>query len=87
VDSESKVVPICENMIHVPGIQQKVIDLLTDLMDQAQKGELTGIVVGAVRPNHEIGTLTAKGSAAFSELIAAAVMCQWDLCTKWCEDD
>jgi hypothetical protein len=83
VDDERKIVPINDGVFHVPGIQREVVDLLNDLLEGAKRGEVIGIVVGAISPNHEIHTYSRKGSADYSQLVSAAVMCQFDLCHHW----
>jgi hypothetical protein len=85
MDNE-KIVPIHDCAIHVPGVQQGVINLLCDMLEQAEKGEIVGIAIGAVRANHEIGTFSARGSAAYSALVASVSMCHFELCKHWDDD-
>jgi len=83
MSKDDKVVPIGENTIHIPGIQDTVVKLLSDLLEQSERGEIVGIVIGAVKANHSVGVFFAEGSAAYSSLIAAACMCEFDLCHVW----
>lgn len=86
-DEKNNVIPISEGIYDVPGVQDSVIDLLEELLELAEKGEIIGIVIGAVRANGEIGTFSRKGSARYSVLLSAATMTQFDLCYHWAEDE
>jgi hypothetical protein len=83
MDKDDKVVPISENTYHVPGVQEEVVEAIEDVLAQAKRGEVTGIVISAVRANHEILCHVAKGSASYSSLVSAVVMGQFDLCHVW----
>ena len=83
MNDDNKVVSINEQAFSVPGIQEDVVDLLTDLLEQAQRGEIVGVIIGAVKANQEVGALLAGGSSPYSSLVAASALCTFDLCHLW----
>ena len=83
MDGDDKVVPINGDTFHVPGVQQDVIDTLKNLLEKAEMGEIVGIIAGVIMANYKTGIFSAKGSATYASLVAAASICQFDLCNTW----
>lgn len=83
MDDDNKVVSINEKEFSVPGVQEDVVDLLTDLLEQAERGEIVGVVIGAVKANQMVGALVAHGSSTYSALVAASALSTFDLCNSW----
>ena len=84
--SENKIVALHGTSTPGSTIQQEVVDILKELLAEAERGEIIGIVVGSVDPGKCIASRSRKGSATYAELVAAATMLQFDLCKHWGED-
>ena len=73
--AKAKIIPIRENICIEPlaGKSPQVIELLKDLLAQAKRGEISGIMVGICYPNDTIGRKWAVGECSCRQMLAGAL--------------
>jgi hypothetical protein len=81
--SDDKVVTLFTEGYHDPGSQEAVVELLQELLESAQKGEIIGIIIGTVQANGYIGTRSAKGGCIMAQLVATSAALHFDLMYNW----
>lgn len=66
-----------------PGRNQDVVDILRTALLEAEKGEITGIALVLISPNHYTLTRMCTGNHGWSVLIGGIAMAQDDCIRKW----
>jgi len=52
----TQVVSLRGEKVNDAGVNEAVVDVLCEMLIQAQRGEIIGLAAIAVRPNNEVGT-------------------------------
>jgi len=77
----TRIVGLRGEKINDAGTDQGVVELAREILQQAERGEIVGLAVVALRPNDEIGTLVAHRNKRHL-LLAGTVYLQHDMSSE-----
>lgn len=79
------IVCLTNNHLPVGATDADVAQLLYDLIQKAQRGELLGIAVAYVEGNNQVDVRIASGSAHAGLLVSAVSALHYDINKRWNE--
>lgn len=82
-----KVIAITKTHLPIGGTPIVVVDLLEQLIQKAERGELRGMAVAWVEGNGDVVHQIAEGCAGNSSLVAAVTALFWYINKQWASDD
>ena len=66
-----------------PGPNGRVIEELTKILEQAQRGEIVSFAIAIIRESGWVGSRFVVGSRGMSEIVGAVTILQHDLVEDW----
>lgn len=82
--SEAKVIAI-NKYVHLGETDPDVLKAIEDLLEQAKKGEVRGIILGWMNGHDEISVRIAQGSAPAVHLVGCASRLAW-VTNRWWDE-